>query len=150
MNLWRRVYGFMLAYGQHIPAPFVPTVPSDAVIRQRCKWQLEETLELLEACFGDQVAIEAGGAELMGFIKWATVKFDMVKYADANGDIRYVAYGNDIAAGIDSRAIDAEISRSNDTKTPPAEPGGKVQKGPNYEPPMIAAILREQGWKGYR
>lgn len=149
MNVWQRVFSFMVRFGQHVPSqPFSPVVPESEVIRKRCLWQLEETLELIQACFGgDTQAIESASAELVGLIRWKPVKVDLAAYADANADIRYVAYGNDIAAGIDSRDIDAEVCRSNDTKAPATEPGGKVQKGPNYSPPAIAAILREQGWR---
>ena len=149
MNLFARVWAFMAKYGQRIPADFYPQAPADEDVRNRCRWQLEETVELLVACFGKETADQflAASSELYGLIKWQPVKVDLVAYADANADIRFVAYGNDVAAGIDGREIDAEVCRSNMTKQPPSEPGGKVRKGPNYEPPQIAAILREQGMK---
>lgn len=144
---YERVAAFMRRFGQDTPER--PTVPSDEVIRNRCRWLLEETLELLEACFGPEShgPIESAASELAGVIRWSPVRVDMEAYADANADIRYVAYGNDIAAGIDSRETDAEVARSNDSKSPPDAPGGKVAKGPSYSPPAIAAILREQGWQ---
>jgi len=145
VNLYLRVACFFRKFGQ--AAPDAPSVPDVEVIRNRCMWQLEETLELLAACYGgDVAAIESAACELVGLIRWAPVKVDLVAYADANADIRYVAYGNDIAAGIDSRETDAEIARSNDSKSPPSAPGGKVQKGAGYSPPALAGILREQGW----
>lgn len=152
-HLWNRVFHFILRFQPTaIPTDFHPQAPPDEVVRQRCKWQLEETLELLEACFGrDQFDWERNDIAkakniLDGVCEYGKVYVDMVKYADANADIRYVAYGNDIAAGIDSRETDAEVARSNDSKSPPEQPGGKVLKGPKYQPPQIAAILKEQGW----
>ena len=144
-----RVKSFMLRFAQACPG--APIVPPDDVVRQRCKWQLEETFELLRACFpGGRVC---GTAELDDLEKQALAiihtwmpDVDLVAYADANADIRYVAYGNDIAAGIYSPDVDAEVCRSNDTKSPPG-PDGKVRKGENYQPPDIAGVLREQGWK---
>lgn len=149
MNLWARVYSFMVRGNQVTPPE--PVEPSDEVIRQRNAWQLEEVLELIESCYRlEPGQLESAASELIAIIRWSKVQVDLVAYADANADIRYVAYGNDIAAGIDSRDVDAEVCRSNDSKTPPAEPGGKVAKGPNYSPPAIAAILKEQGWRGER
>lgn len=148
MNLFRRVFDFMKRFGQSTPEPFEPTEPPESVIRQRNAWQLEEVLELIAASYDvskDQLESEASG--LISIIRWAKVNVKLDEYADANADIRYVAYGNDIAAGIDSREIDAEVCRSNDSKSPPSEPGAKVAKGEAYSPPAIAAILREQGWK---
>ena len=146
MNQFDEVRAFMKRFGQETPE--TPGVPSDEVIRNRCRWLLEETLELLEACFGPEAHgnIESAASELAGLIRWSPVRVDLVAYADANADIRYVAYGNDVAAGIDGRETDAEVARSNRSKSPPDAPGMKVAKGPNYEPPAIAAILREQGW----
>jgi len=146
LNLFSRVLGFMDKFGQHVPEPFVPTVPRDEVIRRRCRWLMEEAFELLSACFANDPKLVQLRGYVFDFIDNATVLVDLVQYADANSDIRYVATGNDIAAGIDSRDIDAEVCRSNDSKSPPEVPGGKVRKGDGYSPPAIIAILREQGW----
>ncbi len=148
MNIYRRVRDFMRRFGQPVPEPFEPAVPADAVVRQRNAWQLEEVLELIAASYDvPKLQLEGAASELIGIIRWGKVDVKLDEYADANADIRYVAYGNDIAAGIDSREMDAEVARSNDSKSPPVAPGGKVEKGPNYSPPAIAAILREQGWQ---
>lgn len=170
MNLYDRVLDFMAHFGQiahrELGQPALhrfaigPSVPPDDVVRNRCRWQVEEALELLSACF----RLDADGPSLYLFDKQkeamahcrrvlgaiideAPVSVDLVAYADANADIRYVAYGNDIAAGIYSPDVDAEVCRSNDTKSPPG-PDGKVRKGDNYSPPDIAGVLKEQGWKG--
>jgi predicted HAD superfamily Cof-like phosphohydrolase len=151
MSLFISVRNFMRRFGQFSPVPFIPQAPPDDVVRNRCRWQLEETIELLLACFpneADRADIRNAQTELNAIIREADVKVDMVEYADANADIRYVACGNDIAAGVDSDPIDDEVIQSNDTKMAPEVPGGKVQKGPNYQPPRIAERLRDQGWKG--
>lgn len=145
-HMFVRVRGFMLARGQD--APEAPSAPPDAVVRQRCRWQLEETLELLSACFPSlsKSYLDCELEDVVSVVLNEPVSVDLVAYADANADIRYVAYGNDIAAGIDGRETDAEVARSNDTKGPCA-PDGKVSKGPTYSPPDIAGILKDQGWK---
>ncbi len=162
MNLYERVGEFMLRFGQArhlfgktsgLTTHIGPQVPPDDVVRNRCKWQVEETLELLRACLTrdieswERVAIEHARNVLTSAIEKGRVDVDLVEYADASADIRYVAYGNDIAAGIYSPDVDAEVCRSNDTKSPPG-PDGKVSKGPSYSPPDIAGVLKEQGWKG--
>jgi predicted HAD superfamily Cof-like phosphohydrolase len=146
-DLWSRVLDFMQKRDQHV-APR-PAIPPDDVVRQRCRWQLEETFELLEACFRDppdQRGFKKAREAALHIINNQLVNVDLVAYADANADIRYVAYGNDIAAGIDGRETDAEVARSNETKGP-CGPDGKVSKGPTYSPPDIAGVLKDQGWK---
>jgi predicted HAD superfamily Cof-like phosphohydrolase len=69
---------------------------------------------------------------------------DIVEIADALGDIVWTAYSAAIRHGIDLDLVLAEIARSNDTKTPAAGPGAKIQKGADYSPPDIARVLRTQ------
>lgn len=69
---------------------------------------------------------------------------NIVEIADALGDIVWTAYSAAIRHGIDLDLVLAEIARSNDTKTPAAHPGEKIQKGPNYSAPDIARVLRTQ------
>jgi predicted HAD superfamily Cof-like phosphohydrolase len=166
-SLFRRVFDFMLTYRQSGPEAQAPRVPSDHVVRQRLRWHLEETFELLRACLaneGDQVArslassvdgiasyhppLDLFRVKLIELIRDAKIEVNLVEYADANADIRFISYGNDIAAGIYSPAVDQEVARSNDTKDLPLEQEGKVRKGPNYSPPDIEGVLRKQGWKG--
>jgi predicted HAD superfamily Cof-like phosphohydrolase len=65
---------------------------------------------------------------------------DIVKIADAIGDIAYVVTGTAVAYGIPFDAVLAEVHRSNMTKVnTPAE--AKLVKGPDYEPPRIAHVL---------
>ena len=69
---------------------------------------------------------------------------NIVEIADALGDIVWTAYSAAIRHRIDLDLVLAEIARSNDTKTPAANPGEKIQKGPNYSAPDIARVLRTQ------
>lgn len=69
---------------------------------------------------------------------------NIVEIADALGDIVWTAYSAAIRHGIDLDLVLAEIARSNDTKTPAAHPGEKIQKGSNYSAPDIARVLRTQ------
>lgn len=69
---------------------------------------------------------------------------DIVEIADALGDIVWTAYSAAVRHGIDLDLVLAEIARSNDTKTPAAGPGAKIQKGPDYSAPDIARVLRTQ------
>lgn len=91
----------------------------------------EEVIELSDALFWDI------DGELFH-------KPNTVEIADALGDIVWTAYSAAIRHGIDLDLVLAEIARSNDTKTPAAGPGLKIQKGPDYSAPDIARVLRTQ------
>jgi predicted HAD superfamily Cof-like phosphohydrolase len=67
---------------------------------------------------------------------------DVVKIADALADIVYTAYGTALTYGIPLDEVLAEVHRSNMTKEPPVTPGGKVVKGPGYQPPNVEDVLR--------
>lgn len=60
-------------------------------------------------------------------------------------DVVYVAYGTAITYGIDLDAVLAEVHRANMSKLgPDGRPvvrDGKVQKGDNFQPPDVAAVL---------
>jgi len=72
---------------------------------------------------------------------------DIVKVADAIADIVYVLVGTAVVHGIPFDAVFAEVHRSNMTKVnSPAE--AKLVKGPGYEPPRIAELLRIEAATG--
>lgn len=151
MNLYHLVKNFHDWF--RVGAPATPVIPDDETIRLRCRMQVEETLELLEACFESSpecwssVDIARARNILNGVCEQGRVDVNLVGYADANADIRYIAYGNDIAAGIDATMIDSEVHASNMTKQAAGE-GKKVKKGPAYVKPDIAGCLRAMGWRG--
>ena len=83
---------------------------------------------------------EALLAEEVGELTEAVTAGDVVKIADALGDIVFVAVGTAVTYGIPFDAVLAEVFRSNMTKVnTPAE--AKLVKGPDYEPPRIAELL---------
>jgi len=66
---------------------------------------------------------------------------DYENFAKELADLLYVVYGAADEAGIPIDSVFAEVHRSNMTKTSAKDVGGKVQKGPEYEPPDIEAAL---------
>jgi predicted HAD superfamily Cof-like phosphohydrolase len=75
---------------------------------------------------------------------------NIVQIADALADMLYVIHGTALAYGIPLDEVFAEVHRSNMTKLgadgkPVRREDGKVMKGPGYEPPRIAEILRAVG-----
>jgi predicted HAD superfamily Cof-like phosphohydrolase len=69
---------------------------------------------------------------------------DLVEVADALGDLEYVVLGSAVEHGITLDPIVREIHRSNMTKDAATDAGGKIQKGPRYEPPELAGIVADQ------
>lgn len=75
---------------------------------------------------------------------------DLVKMADALGDMMYLVVGGAIEIGIGSKMeeIMDEIQASNMSKLgadgkPIYREDGKVMKGPNYFPPNLKSILEK-------
>ena len=72
---------------------------------------------------------------------------DLVKLADAIGDLLYVVYGAAVTYGIDMEPIFVEIHRSNISKGEPEivrAPNGKILKGKQWTPPNLISILDRQ------
>jgi predicted HAD superfamily Cof-like phosphohydrolase len=69
---------------------------------------------------------------------------DLVEVADALADLLYAVYGAAVAYGIDLEPVFEEIHAANLTKGGGARRDGKVLKGPDYRPPRVARIIREQ------
>jgi len=77
-------------------------------------------------------------------LRTALFSKDIIKIADAIGDVIYVAYGTGVACGIDMEPILPEIHRSNMTKEKPIGCTGKAVKGKNYSPPDIESIIKHR------
>lgn len=78
---------------------------------------------------------------------------DLVEIADALGDLMYVVHGAAIEYGIPLDDAFREIHDSNMSKLgedgkPIHREDGKVLKGPNFDEPKIAAVLKDAGWPG--
>lgn len=81
----------------------------------------------------------------------ALVAGDPVRTLDALVDMRYVADGTTLVYGLGAvfdAAVD-EVHRSNMTKLGPdgrpvTDGAGRVQKGPSYSPPDLAALLNKE------
>ena len=88
---------------------------------------LETRIRLL-----DEEYLEYQEAEMSG---------DLIKIADALGDMTYVIFGTALIHGINLDTVLEEIHRSNMTKEPALTEGGKVYKGDNYSPPDLEKII---------
>jgi predicted HAD superfamily Cof-like phosphohydrolase len=86
-------------------------------------------------------------AEELDELDSAMLQGDLIEIADAIADLLYVTYGTAHEFGIPIDAVFTEVHRSNMTKLddngkPILRKDGKVLKGPRYDPPRIAGILR--------
>ena len=71
---------------------------------------------------------------------------DIIAAADALGDLLFAIYGTCVTHGFNADVVMAEITRSNNTKmsvdgNPTNHKGGKILKGPNFQPPRLAMVL---------
>ncbi len=113
---------FHLKYGGEVACQ--PTMISHEARLRRARLIIAEASEFMEA---------AG-------------KEDMVEMVDALADLLYVTYGTAVELGIDIEPVFAEVQRSNMTKDGGGQDaGGKILKGPDFSPPDIPKILKEQG-----
>ena len=116
-QMLREFHGSKAIHGGLMPAAPTAGIPG---------WVRDLRLDLL-----DEEVRELHEAVEMG---------DIVKIADAIGDIAYVIAGTAVTYGIPFDAVLAEVHRSNMTKVnTPAE--AKLVKGPGYRPPDIAGVL---------
>lgn len=108
----------------------------------------EEFAELVGAVFGDA----AEGVVLQGYgdaLAFDEDRRDTVAAADALADLVYVAYGMALETGIPLDHVLAEVQRSNLSKLDVdgsviRRADGKVLKGPGFQAPDIARVLRER------
>jgi len=81
--------------------------------------------------------------ELLGAIE----DENLVKIADALGDLLYFIYGTGVAYGIDLEPVFAEIHRSNMTKQRPDSTqctDAKAVKGVDYSAPNLESIIKHE------
>ena len=95
-----------------------------------------------------RLRFDLGIEELHEYLEAAQVDGDIAEIADALADQLYILLGTAVAHGIDLEPVFTEVHRSNMTKFVDGKaifgPTGKIQKGPNYDPPRIMPILAEQ------
>jgi predicted HAD superfamily Cof-like phosphohydrolase len=124
-----------------------PTVPPDDRVRLRVELVVEETLELVVACFEhcDDGRFAQIRDDLREIVKHYPVKVDLPLAADALEDIQVVCEGFNLEMGIDSGPISVEVHRTNMAKAGgPVRADGKREKPAGWVPPNIAALLDEQ------
>lgn len=110
-----------------LTSPDTPTIPNEAIRELRERLNKEEFSELLEA----------------------ENKKNLPGIADSIVDLIYVLIGMAICYGIDIRPVWDEVQRANMSKAGGAKRAdGKVLKPQGWQPPNVARILREQGWRG--
>lgn len=128
------------------PIHETPNRESDnGVVMLRLNLILEEFLELCEAV-GAKLNLDKDGTSFIERPDQA--EFDIVKVADALGDMSYVIEGANLTFGIPSKEVMDEIHRSNMTKLgPDGKPiyhkSGKVAKPENYEPPNLSQFFND-------
>jgi hypothetical protein len=74
------------------------------------------------------------------------IPVNIIGIADALADILYVVFGAALTYGIPIDKVFEEVHRSNMTKSMDKDEKsirGKTLKGPNYDPPNIVKVLRE-------
>ena len=134
------VRAFMEAGGQATRAAGAPGIPARDDLLLGNRMLLEEVDEMGEA-IGAMVAAQEAGDTAAGEIA-------LVEYADALGDIVYVAIGRAVQAGIDLQAVLEEISASNMSKIDwvnrepwAVKPDGKIGKDHHYRAPDLWAVM---------
>ncbi len=153
----RYVHDFHSRFGH--PIATTPTIPDAHLRLLRVRLLMEEAAEFCAASgFPVEVYVKKPDSDLVG-VMVATVEdetaelIDIVEAADGLGDINVVTNGAALVWGIPIAAVDAAINESNMSKLgedgkPIYDEHGKVQKGPNYRKPDIAAVLTNAGWQG--
>lgn len=118
--------------------------------RLRATLILEEAIELAEAYTGIDLHDLEGFAR--GAIKHRTVNADAVtleQIAKETADVLVVVYGGAVERGFSADLALEEVHASNMTKLgsdnrPIKRDDGKILKGPDYRPPDLSVVLREE------
>lgn len=155
VTTYEKVAEFHRVFGH--PVQNAPLIPSVKRMKLRANLILEEGGVELILALGGRDPKNAHLARAAELVQRAIEQInmaqdyefndvDLVEVADALGDNDYVTAGAALEFGIPHDAVVSEIHRSNMTKTgedgkPIYNDAGKIMKGPNYEPPQIAAVL---------
>ena len=138
--------------------PTKPTMPSLEKRILRAKLMLEECLETIHDGLGVSFNLPVREYHPTSLdLEMSCLEFrerhpgDLVKLADGIADLKYVAHGTALTAGIDMEPVDAEVHRSNMTKFDGGHfrEDGKYIKPPTHSPPDIQSILVQQGVESF-
>ena len=134
------VRAFMEAGGQATRDAGDPGIPAEADLLLGGRMLAEEVEEMGDAIEAMVAAQEAGDN--------VAAREALVEYADALGDIIYVAVGRAVQAGIDLQAVLEEISASNMSKIDwtnrrpwAVKPDGKIGKDHHYREPDLWTVM---------
>ena len=124
MTNFNKVKEFHLKFGLTTNKICVKPTAELALFRSRLV--VEETAELVKALQSENIP----------------------EIAKELADILYVVYGTAVSLGIEINEVFDEVHKSNMTKSPAKDAGGKVVKGDGYVPPDIEKALVEglQRW----
>lgn len=138
----QRVERFMVLANQEIPT--TPTIPDEKTRRFRAKIILEEALETVKG-LGFQVHQNSVDGKIE--VGAQIYEPDMVEIIDGCADVIVVTTGTLSACGVADHSIQAEVDAANLRKFGPGSykrEDGKWMKPPDFRPPDIARILKEQ------
>ena len=134
------VRAFMEAGGQPVRNAGDPGIPARDDLLLGNRMLEEEVREMLDAIDAMTDAQKAGDN--------VAAREALVEYADALGDIVYVAIGRAAQAGIDLQAVLEEISASNMSKIDwvnrepwVVKPDGKIGKDHHYRAPDLWSVM---------
>jgi len=125
-----------------------PQVPPEDRVRMRLRLIAEEFFEALEASLRDPELADTR-EQVFEDIRDCKVIIDLPALADALCDLDYVVEGTRLEFGIDGGPVLAEVQRANMAKIGGEKRAdGKIMKPEGWQPPDVARVLREQGWRG--
>jgi predicted HAD superfamily Cof-like phosphohydrolase len=130
-----------------VPVLPEPRVPAEKRVRLRLNLIAEEFFELLDSCI---VVDDFARSSILGSIDRveSIINVDLVEFADACADLKYVIVGSELEFGIDGRPIFRGVHEANLKKADgPRRADGKVQKPEGWKPFDVAEELRRQGWR---
>lgn len=153
-----QVRNFMKGAGQTVREN--PAIPTREELRVRCTLQLEEALELCEACgydvgslgffsVDDDDRVSPGEAAKIAMQVMADAPLvgppHLVRIIDGAADSIVIAVGTFAACGVDDIGVLDEVMKNNLGKLVCGKlEDGKFRKPADYPPPDIAGVIRRQ------
>ncbi len=141
---YQRVKIFMEKVGQSTPTEVI--IPNERTRLLRARLILEEALETVHA-LGISVAVQGQEVEMDSCTFMPDKPVDIEGVADGCADISVVTVGTLIAFGIEDEKLLREVDEANLRKFGPGSyvrEDGKWMKPPDWTPPDIAGVLKDQ------